>query len=92
MDTLKETSFWGMTAILMGLIMALWGLRLMHNPATLPPKSYMYRYIYYRFFAWRREDIESPPKLTERQIRLYAIVIIIIGILGIVIGVTAMGG
>jgi len=92
MNNSNETSFWGAIAILMGLAMALWGLRLVYKPASLPPDSYIYRYIYYRFLAWRREDMERSPKLTNRQIRLYAITIIIIGIFGIVIGVTVIGG
>ena len=92
MDNSTQTSVWGMVVILMGLAMALWGLRLLHKPVSLHPDSYMYRYIYYRFFAWRRRDMESSPKLTDRQIRLYAIVTALIGICVVMTGVIVIRG
>lgn len=90
MGNSNQTSFWEMVAILMSLAMVLWGLRLLHKPTSLHPDSYMYRRIYYRFFAWRRRDVERSPKLTDRQIRLYAVAVVVIGVFGIVTGVIVM--
>jgi hypothetical protein len=64
-DNSNPLSFEGMVLILMGFAMALWGLLLLYKPASLHPGSCMYRYIYYRFFAWRRKDMENSPKLTD---------------------------
>jgi hypothetical protein len=76
----------------MGLAIILWGLRLWRKPASLHPDSLMYRYIYYRFFAWRHEKEEISGRLTEKQIRIYAIMAIVIGAFIIVTGLMVIIG
>ena len=78
--------------ILMGLAITLWGLRLWHKPASLHPNSLMYRYIYYRFFAWRHRQEELSGGLTEKQIRIYAITAVVIGVFMVMTGLVVMLG
>lgn len=80
----SELSFWGLVLTLMGLAMALWGLLLWFKPDSLRPDSYMYRHIYFRFFSWGRKA-KGPVELTARQIRIYAFLVIVVGVIGVVI-------
>jgi len=69
---------------LIGLALSLWSLRLWHRPTSLRPDSPMYRWIYFRWFSWRR-SAEDAVELTDKQIRRYAVGGIVVGI--IVVGV-----
>ena len=42
-------------------------------PEKLSSDSFLYRWIYYRFFSWGK-DVEAPPELSFAQIKRYAIV------------------
>ncbi len=43
------------------------------HPENLSSDSFLYRWIYYRFFSWGK-GVEAPPKLSPDQIKLYTAV------------------
>ena len=58
------------------------GLFLFIAPNSLDADSGMYRWLYYRYFAWTKEDIENPPQFSERRVRLFAALAFLVGLVG----------
>ncbi|MBC7264511.1 MAG: hypothetical protein H5T64_09195 [Chloroflexi bacterium] len=71
--------------VLMSLALILWSLRIWLKPSSLSPDSFMYRYFYVRWRAWRGASGVESEKLTERQIRYFGIGGVIVGIVGIAV-------
>lgn len=63
--------------------MILLGVHLWRTPHSIDKDSLIYRWIYYWSSAWSREDPQEPPQLSERQIRLYAIAVMIAGVIAV---------
>ncbi len=59
--------------------MILVGVHLWRAPYSIDKNSLIYRWIYFWSSAWSRADPQEPPQLSERQIRLYALAVIIAG-------------
>jgi hypothetical protein len=76
----------------MGLAIALWSLRLWYRPASLRPNSLMYRYIYFRWYAWRRGEQKDTVSLTNEQIRHYAVRGVAVGIVLVMVAAMTMVG
>lgn len=74
----------------MGLAITVWSLRLWYKPASLRPDSLMYRYIYLRWYAWRRGTREDSVRPSDKQIRYYAVRGVVVGIIVVILGVIAM--
>lgn len=62
------------------------GLFLFVVPNSLSSNSPMYRWIYYRYFAWSKEDMENAPKFSEKRVRIFAAIAFFVGIVGTIIG------
>ena len=78
----------GVLLLLMGLIVVLGGWRLWRRPDSLRPNSLLYRYLYVDWHTWPRGRRENSGKLTDRQIRYYALTGVLGGIVLIVVGLT----
>jgi hypothetical protein len=76
--------------LLMGLATIVWHLRLWYKPASLRPDSLMYRYIYFRWFAWRQGTHEDSVRLSDKQIRQYAVGGVVVGIVVVILAVIAV--
>jgi hypothetical protein len=74
-------------ALLLGLAMLAWGISLLIKPEWLHPRTFIYRWIYWRWFALGQDSREE--QLSRLQIRYYGLVVTIMGLLAIV-GVAAL--
>lgn len=78
----------GLVLVLIGLPLAIWGLRLWKQPASLHGDSKIYRYLVIDWQTWpRRRNAE---KLTEKQIKYYGMRGLLAGLLSIIIGLILM--
>lgn len=76
--------------LIVGLVTILWGVQLWRRPASLHPNSLMYRWIYLSWLAWQRGKLKNIPKLTEKQIRHYAIRVVVMGIIVVIMAIMAI--
>lgn len=58
------------------------------KPESLRPDTAMYRWLYWRWYAWRQEPEDKA--LTRKQIRVYGIVLVGIGLLLVLAGAAAI--
>lgn len=73
--------------VLMGVGISLWSWQIWRDPSALNPGSVMYRFFYVRWRAWHQGERKNNKKrLTDAQIKHYAIRGIVIGIVLVVIG------
>ena len=63
-------------------LIALMGVLLFIFPNLLDADSWMYRWFYYRYFAWSKADMENPPKFSERGVRIFAAIAFVVGVVG----------
>jgi hypothetical protein len=75
----KDIGLAGLAVMLPSIALAVWGVCLLLRPTLLRPGSFIYRWIYRRWFAQaRNDDIEE---LSELQIRSYAAAALVVGLL-----------
>lgn len=72
--------------LIMNIVFGLWSIYLWRNPNSFSSKSFIYRWVYYRFFSWGK-DPEDPPSLTAKQIRKYALIVFVFSIVLIVLSI-----
>jgi len=84
--SLWSSQIFGMISIIAGLPILLWSWRLWHRPSSLPPDSLVYRIFYAYSRVWTRRKQESG-RLTDREIKRYARMNFILGILLVVVGI-----
>ena len=74
---MKDVDLAGIAVMLPSLALAVWGVCLLIKPSLLRPGTFIYRWIYWRWFAQTSKD--SDEKLSEQQIRYYALAAAILG-------------
>lgn len=75
MDNSKWPGLW---VLLLGLAMTTWGLALLVKPDLLRPRTPIYRWVYWRWFARGRDRAEE--QLSRQQIRYYAVGVTVAGL------------
>jgi uncharacterized membrane protein YiaA len=93
-DSLWSSQIFGMISILAGLPILLWSWRLWRRPSSLPLDSLIYRLFYAYSRVWTRKRKYESDRLTDREIKRYArmnfilgVMLVVVGILEIIIGV-----
>jgi len=76
--------------VLMGLGVVGWGLRLWRRPSALKPDSLMYRHFYLTWRVWRGGDGEGTGRLTEQQIKWFAIGEVVVGVIVVLTGILSL--
>lgn len=90
-DELLETPmFTGWVYVLVGLVIAMLYGWLWYKPDFLSPNSWLYRYIYNRWYAWQPKRLKNSGRLTDKQMKNYAVRGIVLGVFIIVIGIVIM--
>ena len=69
--------------ILSGLVF--YGFHLYFSPTSVAPESLLYRWIYYWFVALSHKEAQEPPRVSERQIKVFGAIIGILGAIGILL-------
>lgn len=82
---MHQPDIFSIVLLLIFLGLTLWGVYLWRFPESVASESLMYRWIYYWLIAWTREKPLEQPKLTERGIRIYAVIVICIGLFGLLL-------
>lgn len=80
---MADSKWVGLLVLLMGLAMASYGTALFVKPDFLCPRTPLYRWVYWRWFADREGRAEE--QLTNRQIRFYAAGTMVTGLVMFVI-------
>lgn len=81
----NESDMFSVLLWILFVFIALMGIFLFVFPNSLGSDSPMYRWIYYRYFAWSKEDMENAPKYSKRRVRTFAAIAFLIGIVGTII-------
>jgi hypothetical protein len=82
-------TFFALALTFIGLGEVVRGLRLYRNPALLRRDSFLYRWVYWRYFSWG-QGANGTAELTERQIGCFAIGGVGVGVIMFVLGVAAI--
>jgi hypothetical protein len=85
-QSLWSSQLFGVISILVGLPILLWSWHLWHHPSSLPPDSLVYRVFYAYSRVWTRRNQDSG-RLTDREIKRYARMSFVLGVLLVVVGV-----
>lgn len=79
--------FWAGLTLVVGTSLAVWGYLILRDPSRLRKGSLMYRWLQTSTWKWGKEDPpDHPQELSHRQIRFWAVMAILAGI------ITALGG
>jgi hypothetical protein len=65
--------------LLLGIIAVGWGVWLIWRPESLRPGTPLYRWIYWRWHAWRRRAHGASEELSRRQVQYYGAVLVVLG-------------
>jgi len=76
--------------LVVGLVTILWGLQLWRKSTSLRANSLTYRWIYLSWLAWQRGRPKAFPKLTDKQIKHYAVKVVVMGIIVIIVAIMAI--
>lgn len=68
-----------LATIVLGMGTVAYGARLNLKPESLRPDTAMYRWLYWRWYAWGQEPEDKA--LTRKQIRIYGVLLVVIGLL-----------
>lgn len=90
-----NNSYWssrlfGGLSLLMGLPLILWSWRLWHRPDSLNPDSLSYRVFCAYSRTWPKTKQKPSDELTDWEIRHYAAMNLVLGVVLVVIGVLAI--
>ncbi|NOZ73269.1 MAG: hypothetical protein GXP38_15420 [Chloroflexi bacterium] len=77
-----ETDMFSVFLWMLFVVITLTGIFLFLVPNSLSSNSPMYRWIYYRYFAWSKEDMENAPKFSKKRVRIFAAITFFVGIVG----------
>ena len=80
-----QLNFTDVVMMVFSFTLFLWSLRLFRNPEILTPDKFLYRWLYNRFVGLTEFDGEGKPCLTHRQVKTYALFVMMVSILGILI-------
>lgn len=83
------SDFLGVLLILIGLTVAIWGLRLWQRPSSLRLDSALYRYLLIDWQTWPRKQ-SNIGNLTNKQIKYYGVRGILAGVLSVILGIVLM--
>jgi len=90
-----SSSYWsyalfGVLSLLMGLPLVLWSWRLWHQPGLLNPDSLPYRVFYAYSHTWPKAKKKPSGRLTDGEIKHYAVMNLILGILLMIVGLVSI--
>lgn len=83
---MAEPDWWSYVVVVvvsMGFGVIGWSLRLWRRPNALSPDSLMYRHFYLTWYVWLGGDREETGRLTERQIKCFAIGGVAVGVVAV---------
>jgi hypothetical protein len=93
MDHFKpgRTIFEAGLILVVGISLAAWGYRILRDPTRLKKGSLIYRWLHTSTWRWGREESPGPtPELSHRQIRFWAAMALLAGVITALAGIAGL--